>query len=72
MHISVDRYEQVYIVFHIQRTSDSLNEGLPKKWPEKSFKENKNFSIKKIVSSNLELSVKVFFSLDKYLFKNMG
>ena len=38
----------------------------------KSFKENDSFSIKKIVGPPLELSVKVLFSLDKYLFKNMG
>ena len=53
-------------------TSDSLNEGLPIKWPEKSFEENDSFSINRIVGSTLELSAKVFFSLDKYLFKNMG
>ena len=42
-------------------TSDSLNEGLPiKKWPEKSFKVNDSFSIKKIVGSTLELSAKEF------------
>ena len=44
----------------------------PYKWPEKSSKENDSFSIKKIVDSPLKLFVKVFFSLDKYLFKNMG
>ena len=47
------------------RTSDSLNEGLPIKWPDKSFKVNEFFSIKKIVGSTLEFSTKVFFSLDK-------
>ena len=52
-----------------QRTSDSLNEGLPIKWPEKSFKENDSFYIKKILGSTLSLSAKVFFSLDKYLSK---
>ena len=36
----------------------------PKKWPEKSFKENDIFSMKMIVGSTLELSTKVFFSLD--------
>ena len=41
----------------------------PSKRPEKSFKENDSFSIKKIVGSTLELSDKVFFSLDKYLLK---
>ena len=54
------------------RTSDSLNEGLPIKMARKSFKENDSFSIKKIDGLTLELSAKVFFSLDKYLFKNMG
>ena len=38
----------------------------------KHFKDNNSFSIKKIVGSTLELSPKVFFSLDKYQFKNMG
>ena len=36
------------------RTSDSLNEGLPIKLPEKSFKENDIFSMKKIVGSILD------------------
>ena len=43
-----------------------------KGFKEKGFKENDSFSIKKIVGSTLELSAKVCFSLDKYLFKNMG
>ena len=60
------------IRYDFQRTSDSPNEGLPIKRPEKSFIENDSFSIKKIVGLTLELSAKVFFSLDKYLFKNMG
>ena len=42
------------------------------KWPEKSFMENASFSIKKIAGTTLELSAKLFFSLDKYLFKNIG
>ena len=42
------------------------------KWPEKSFKENDIFSMKKIVGSTPELSAKVFLSLDKYQLKNMG
>ena len=50
----------------------SLNERLPIKMAEKSFKENDSFSIKKMVGSTLELYAKVFFSLDKYLFENMG
>ena len=44
----------------------------PQKSPDKNFKENDSFSIKKVVGSTLELSAKVFFSLDKHLFKNMG
>ena len=44
----------------------------PEKCPEKSFIENDSFSIKKIAGSTLELSAKLFFILDKYLFKNMG
>ena len=57
----------------LKRTSDSLNEELPiKKKKEKSFKKKDSFSIKKIVESTLELSAKAFFSLDKYLLKNMG
>ena len=35
----------------------------------KKFQENDSFSIKKIVGSTLELSAKVFLSLDMYLFK---
>ena len=56
------------------RTSDSLNEGLPIKMArKKSFKEyNSFFPSKKIVGSTLDLSAKVYFSLDKYLSKNMG
>ena len=37
----------------------------PQKWPEKSFKENDIFSMKKIVILTLELYTQVFFSLDK-------
>ena len=37
-----------------QRTSDSLNEGLPIKTADKSFKETDSFSIKKLVGSTLE------------------
>ena len=59
-------------VFFVKRTSDSLNAGLPIKLVRKNFKENDSFSIKKIVGSTLELSAKVFFALDKHLFKNMG
>ena len=44
------------------RTSDSLNEGLPIIWLEKSYKENVIFSTKKIVGSTFDLSPKVFFS----------
>ena len=56
-----------------QRTSDSLNEGLPiKKRPEKSFKENDIFSMKKIEGSTLDSSTEAVFSLDKYQLKNMG
>ena len=38
----------------------------------KSFKENDSFPIKKIVGLTLQLSPNVFFSLDKYLLKDMG
>ena len=34
--------------------------------------ENDSFYIKKIAGSMLELSAKLFFSLDKYLFKKYG
>ena len=53
------------------RTSDSLNERLPIKNGQRSFKENYIFSTKKIVGSTLELSAKVFFSLDNYKLKKM-
>ena len=55
-----------------QRTSDSLNEGLPIKMTREKFKENDIFSIKKIVGSTLDLSTKAVFSLDMYQLKNMG
>ena len=44
-----------------------LMKDCPLKWPEKSFKENDSFSIKKIVGSTLESSAKKVFSLDKFL-----
>ena len=43
-----------------------LMKDCPLKWPEKSFKENDIFSMKKIVGPTSELSAKVFNSLDKY------
>ena len=59
--------------FKIQRTSDSLNEGLPIKMTKEKFhKENDIFSMKKIVASTLDLSTKAVFSLDNYQLKNMG
>ena len=48
-----------------------LMKDCPLKWSEKSFKENDSFSIQNIVGSTLELSAKKFFSLDKFLLKNM-
>ena len=39
------------------------------KMPRKKFQRKQHFSIKKTVGSTLELSAKVFFSLDKYLSK---
>ena len=56
----------------IERTSDSLNEGLPIKIVKKSFKENAFFPIKKIVILTLALYAQVFFPLDQYILKNMG
>ena len=55
-----------------QRTSDSLNEGLPIKMTRETFQRKRYFSMKKIIGSTLDLSTKAFFSLDKYLLKNMG
>ena len=52
-----------------ERTSDSPNEGLPIKMAREKFQRNDIFSMKKIVGSTLELSSKVFFSLDKYQLK---
>ena len=49
------------------RTSDSLNEGLPIKMVNKSFKENAIFYI-----LPLELYAQMFFALDQYLLNNMG
>ena len=43
------------------RVAVPFNEGLPIKWPDKSFKENDFFSMKNIVGSTLEFSTKVFF-----------
>ena len=67
----------MYIYFvgydnNVQRTSDSLNEGLPIKLPEKSFEENDIFSMKKRVGSTIDLSTKAVFSLDKYQLKKYG
>ena len=56
----------------VLRTSENLNEGLPIKMARKSFMENDSFSVKKIAGSTLELSANFSFSLDKYLFQNMG
>ena len=59
-----------HVMQKYKRTSDSLNEGLPIKMTRtKISKKNDSFSIKKIVGSTVELSEKVFFSLDKYLLK---
>ena len=55
-----------------RRTSDSLNEGLPIKIARRKFQRKRSFLIKKIVGSTVELSAKVFFSLDKHIFKIMG
>ena len=49
-----------------------LMKDCPQKWPEKSFKENDNFSMKKIVGSTRDLSTEAVFSLDKYQLRNMG
>ena len=54
------------------RTSDSLHEGLPIKMTRKVSKKMIFFSMKKIVGSTLDLSIKAVFSLDKYQLKNMG
>ena len=41
------------------------------KMPEKSFKENNIFFMKKIVGSALELSAKVFFSFNRYQLRTL-
>ena len=56
----------------VQRTSDSLNEGLPIKMTREKFQRKLYFSTKKILGSTLDLSTKAAFSLDKYQLKNMG
>ena len=43
-----------------------VNEEFSIKWPQKSYKENDIFSMKKIVGSTFKLSAKLFFSLDNY------
>ena len=68
---STFRYSLYRKVKH-QRTSDSLNEGLPIKMTREKFQRKCYFSMKKIAGSILELSTKAIFSLDKYLLKNMG
>ena len=46
-----------------ERTSDSLNDRLPIKWPEKIFKKKKRyFSMQRIVGATLKLSAKSVFS----------
>ena len=62
----------VLLINVIQRTSDSLNEGLPIKMAREKFQRKCIFSMKKIVGSTLDLSTKAVFSLDKYQLKNMG
>ena len=49
----------------IQRTSDSLNEGLPIKMTREKFQRKRYFFCEKIVALTLELSTKAVFSLDK-------
>ena len=56
----------------LQRTSDSLNEGLPIKFTREMFQRKRYFFMKKIEGSTLDLSTKAVFSLDKYQLKNMG
>ena len=75
--VPFDMYESTLIkVFPVktfcERTSDSLNEGLPIKMTREKFKENYIFYMKKIVGSTLDLSTKAVFSLDKNQLKNMG
>ena len=55
-------------IFYQSKDHGQFNEGLPIKWPEKSFKMI-FCSMEKIVGSALELSTKAFFSLDKYRLK---
>ena len=55
-----------------ERTSDSLNEGLPIKMTREKFQRKRYFSMKKIVGSTLDLSTKAVFSLDNNQLKNMG
>ena len=57
---------------HFKGPRTVLMKDCPQKWPEKSFKENDIFSMKKIVGSTLDLSTKPVISLDKYQLKNMG
>ena len=60
-------------LLNLARTSDSLNEGLPRKNGQKNVTKKTIFvSMKKIVGSTLDLSTKAVFSLDKYQLKNMG
>ena len=47
-------------------TLHSLNEGITPKWPDKSFRDNDNFSMGKVVGSVLELSTNRLFTLNKY------
>ena len=55
-----------------RRTSDSLHEELRMKMAREKFLRKCFISMERIVVSTLELSTKMFFSLDKYRFRNMG
>ena len=50
-------------VVHFEGPLAVLMKDCPKKWPEKSFKENDIFSMTKAVGSTLELTAKAFFCM---------
>ena len=70
LHLPMWRHQQRRVIMR-SRTSDSLNERLPIKWPEKSFKENDIYSMKMIVSSTSIIRKSVFL-IGQVPIKNMG
>ena len=55
-----------------ERTSGSLNEGLPIKWPDKSFKENDIYYMETVLCQAHELSTQKAFHIGQALLEKYG